>query len=324
MATLAIILNWNEIDLTMRSIASLKAQKKRTCDILVVDNHSLRNPKKDLKQKYPDVYFIRNKENLGVAGGRNVGLKYAIEKKYAYILLFDNDAHAHSHMLYHLLRCMDKNEMFGIVGPKIYQDGRSNIIWRAGCTSWKLTYLHSIPAILKKICRYLKRPLPPSLDTIRGEDHIDVGQYDQEIDTQFQIGCAQLIRLETLARVGLLDNDYSPYGSEDIDFCERVLKDGWRIRYVPKAFCWHRIKSSVKNHHQRVYFNTRNLIILARKNLSPAYFWFVFMPDYLFVTLPIMMLENLLKSQISTCKAIWRALLWNINSVKERGIYFNK
>lgn len=320
MATLAIILNWNKLDLTIRCIESLRAQKKSTCDILVVDNHSARNPEKAIKKRYPGVKYIRTKINLGVAGGRNIGLAYAIKKNYSYILLFDNDAHAHNHMLYHLVNCMQKNEDCGIAGPKIYRDGEKNVVWRAGCLSWRANYLYSYYSIIKRTYNLLKIPIPLKLDVSRGDGHIDIGQFDEGRDIDFQIGCAQMLKVDLVRKIGLLDERFSPYGSEDIDYCERAKAAGWKIRYAPKAVCWHTIGTGPAANPERTFNNLKNIILLARKHLDKKSMFCLFIPDFFAIHLPLLFMDSVIKNSACTM-SIYKALRWHAEHIKTKGLF---
>jgi len=83
---ITIILNWNDLDRTLRCLNSLKALKKVTCDIIVVDNNSINDPTDKIKQLDQNIRIIKNNKNLGVAGGRNKGIQYALRYHYKYLL----------------------------------------------------------------------------------------------------------------------------------------------------------------------------------------------------------------------------------------------
>jgi GT2 family glycosyltransferase len=322
---LTIVLDYNDYEKnTEKCLQSLRTQINVMHDILIVDNHSHDDPGEKIAQKFPDIKCIRNDKNLGVAGGRNVGIRYALNHHYDYVFLFDNDALAEPDMLAHLLTATESNPGCGIFGPKIYREDAPEIIWRAGCTSWKWTYLHALHIISKRIFRWAGRPLPKILDTDRGANQVDRGQFDNEEDVDFQIGCAQLIRTEVFHDIGLLDEDFSPYGSEDIDFCARARRSGWRIRYVPQATCRHRAGGSFQDEYERTYYNARHLMLLARKNLSLAYFWLLYLPDFIFLTLPLMMAESILQKKSRRRRALVDAVLWNLYDMKKRGLFIGR
>ena len=318
---LAIILNWNELELTKRCIKSLTLHDNLKPDILVIDNNSSKNPENELQKDFKDILVFVNPENYGVAGGRNLGIKYALKKKYLYILLFDNDAIASSEMLEHLISIAKIKPNVGIFGPKILNLDKPKLIWRAGCYSWKWTYLFTSADILYRFFHVFKKAPPICLDKTNGYGQKDQKKYNVERNISFQIGCAQLIRADVFQDIGLLDDEFSPYGSEDIDFCSRATKAGWQIRYVPSAQCWHRDKSSYNDTYNRTYYNARNLLLLARKNLSPLFFLLVFLPDFVFLTIPLMFIQCMLKKDALKGKAFYKSLVWNIRDMKKRGMF---
>ena len=321
---LALILHWKDADLTFRSVASLVLQKKVPMDIMVVDNSSEKNSLLPLIQSFPDVRFAHNGKNIGVASGRNMGIHFAIEHGYKYILLLDNDAFATPDMLLNLLNAAERNPNVGVFGPKILKDDDSKTIWKAGCRSWKWAYLHSGYALLLTILKLFGKNPPGILNAFPGQDQSDFGQHDTERDIVFQIGCAQFIRTEVFKQIGLLDEEFSPYGGEDIDFCERTKKAGWRILYVPKARCFHRIMGSYRDDYLRTFYNTRNSLLLARKHLPALYFWLLFFPDYLFLTFPLMVLKLRITRLDKSLKAFLDAIKWNIDDIRYRGLFITK
>ena len=317
---LVVVLNWNELDYTRRCIKSLFAQHGASFDVLVVDNGSEEDPTVALRNEFPGISVLRNSKNLGVAGGRNIGIRYALQYGYEYVLLIDHDAYADSKMLSNLIDAANRNPDTAILGPKIYLDNSDRIIWRAGCTSWKWTYLHAGNEIIQRICRSAGKFSPPLFDTTRGAGQKDIGQFDFEQEMSFLIGCTQLIRTEAFRQIGLLDEEFFPYGSEDIDFCARIKRAGWKIRYIPKAQCWHQVHSSSNDVYSRTFYNTKNILLLARKNLTSGYFWLLFFPDFVFLSIPLIMLENLIAKRPQKQKALFDAIVWNIYDIRRRGI----
>jgi N-acetylglucosaminyl-diphospho-decaprenol L-rhamnosyltransferase len=54
----------------------------------------------------------------------------------------------------------------------------------------------------------------------------------------YVIGACQIIRREAYAAVGGLDEQFF-YGPEDVDYCVRMWRAGWRVMYVPDAVVLH-------------------------------------------------------------------------------------
>jgi rhamnosyltransferase len=84
--TLVLIVTYNPDE---RFIKSLTIIKKVFQNILVVDNNS----GNDVANLIDDskIHLIKNVENLGIARALNVGAKFALNKKYSWLLMLDQD-----------------------------------------------------------------------------------------------------------------------------------------------------------------------------------------------------------------------------------------
>ena len=315
---LVVVLNWNDLPNTIKCIDSIYSQEGAKFDVLLVDNNSTQFVAEDLLERFPSLNIIKLNQNRGVAGGRNVGLALAIDENYEYVMFFDNDAVAHKNMLAELIKVIREGRGIGIVGPKIYRNDALEVIWRAGCSSWRKMYLFSFFSIIKRIYHLAGRPLPLQFDFSRGDGYKDIGQYEKIMKIDFQIGCAQMLRTEAVRQVGLLDERFTPYGSEDIDYCARTQKAGWQIVYVPMAKCWHAVNSKPNRNPERIFHNLKNLIILARKHLDSKISTLFFLFDFILIHYPLVFLDNLVadrKAAYSTLKV----LRWHFMDIKKNG-----
>ena len=105
--------------------------------------------------------------------------------------------------------------------PKILYESRRDTIWSAGAR---------------------RRLVPPGV-VFTGLNHLDGPEYARERDIPYAPSCALLIPRRVLERVGLFDSGYFFY-YDDWDYCERVRRDGWTIRYVPSAIVYHKVSLS--------------------------------------------------------------------------------
>jgi GT2 family glycosyltransferase len=88
-----VILNWNGkkyIEKCLDSVSELRIMNYEL-RIIVVDNASSDGSGDLIEQKYKDIKVLKNKENLGYAGGNNVGLKYAVKNGADYLLVLNPD-----------------------------------------------------------------------------------------------------------------------------------------------------------------------------------------------------------------------------------------
>lgn len=240
-----IIPNWNGKDSLGDCIESLSMQANSP-EIVVVENGSTDGSLEFLQTSYPKITILPQAKNLGFAGGVNVGLQYAIEKKYAYAALFNNDAVANKDWLKYLVKELDENTDVGIATCKLLRNDKKHIDSTGDLyTSWGL-------------------PFP------RGRDELDNGQYDKRALVFGASGGASLYRVSMLKRVSLFDEDFFAY-YEDIDISFRAQLAGWKVAYQPKAIAYHQVgATSGKIKGFAAYQSLKNLPWVYWKNVPIA------------------------------------------------------
>lgn len=199
--------------------------------------------------------FLKNKENLGFAGGNNVGIRYALKNGADYILILNNDTLVDKNLLIELLRVADSSDKIGIVVPKVYfakgyefhknrykEEDRGRVIWHAGgIMDWKNVIGHH-----------------------KGVDEVDKGQYEKMEETDYATGCCMLVKREVFGKIGLFDTKYFLY-YEDNDLSQKAKKAGYKIVYAPKAVLWHKNAGSAGGSGSNLqdYYITRNRLIFG-------------------------------------------------------------
>src|SRR5690606_10813637 len=86
-----ILLNWNGFDYTKACIESLRQITYPHWQVILVDNGSTDGSLEKLEALFPEAVFLASSENIGFTGGNNLGISYALEQGYPYILLLNND-----------------------------------------------------------------------------------------------------------------------------------------------------------------------------------------------------------------------------------------
>jgi GT2 family glycosyltransferase len=257
-----IVLNWKQPQLTVDTVESLLKinHKKFNFKIIVIDNGSTDDSVEMFRKKYQKNELIKildTQKNLGYVGGNNFGIKYALKHNYDYVLLLNNDVIVDNDFLTNLLKPALKNNSFGILGPKIYfapghefhkdrysKDEVGNVIWAVGGQmDWNNILGSNI-----------------------GVDEVDHGQFEKmTTDLDFISGCCMLVRKEVFEKIGLLDQDYFMY-LEDVDFCQRAKKAGYKLTYIPSSKIWHiNAGSSKSGGDLHDYFITRNRLIFSQR-----------------------------------------------------------
>jgi GT2 family glycosyltransferase len=214
-----VVLNWNGVDDTLECLESLSRLDYPAYEMMVVDNGSTDGSVPAIRERFPAVTIVENGENMGYAGGNNVGLRHAMAQEADYALLLNNDTVVDPAFLRILVDAAEAEPSAGITGPTVYYHAQPDVIWSAG----------------------------GGIDWQRGDTRMvglnerDEGQFGTEPrPVDFVAGCAMLVRRAVLEQAGLLDERFFVY-YEESEWCVRAARAGFRIVYVPAAHIWHKI-----------------------------------------------------------------------------------
>ena len=183
------------------------------------------------------VICIQNGKNLGFAAGNNPGIRRA---KGRYILLLNSDTEVDADTFAKMLSYMDKNENVGASTCKVMlPTGDIDPSCHRGFpTPWA-----SITYLLK-----LEKLFPTSV--LFGQYHQGYKGLTTIHEVDCIVGAFFMVRANVIKKVGLLDEDYFMYG-EDIDWCYRIKKAGWKIMFSPQTSILHRKKQSGRSNSSK-------------------------------------------------------------------------
>lgn len=242
-----VVLNWRGLDDTRACCESLAKISYPDARIFVVDNASGDGSAEALQSEFPQFIHVSNAKNLGFSGGNNAAMNRVLAENHKYVLLLNNDTIAAPDFLEAMVNAAETDPQIGMVGAKIYYFDSPDVLWYAGGT--------------------VDFEKPEPFGHV-GENDRDRGQYDEPGETGWVTGCCLLARGEALKQVGLLDEAFGYY-CEDVDWCLRANKAGWKIWYEPRAKVWHKIgRSTGRGSLPIQYYNCRNILLIARKNLA--------------------------------------------------------
>lgn len=213
-----LILNWNSFDYTDKCLETLSTCDQSLFDAIVIDNNSSDGSADRLEKKYPSIICLRNPVNGGFTGGNNVGISYALEKDYEFIMLLNNDTEVEPNFLEPLIERMDSDNNISSIQPKIYYNHDRNLIWNAG----------------GKLDRLFSKPI-----TI-GENKLDDPSYSEPKNVDWITACCIMTRTELVRKVGPQNESFF-YGSyDDVDWSLRLSQKGkYRLFYEPKSIIYH-------------------------------------------------------------------------------------
>lgn len=247
-----IISNWNGVHDTVECLESLRKIDYPNYVITVVDNGSKCDEAKALIERFGNyIYVIENDKNYGYAAGANIGIKYALSNDHPdYCMVLNNDTKVDRLFLSELVKAAENDKFIGVVGPKVYHYDEPNLIQTIG---GKL-----------------------NINTGTLNEHmaeVDRGQHDETKEVDWHGPCL-VVKSEVIKKIGLYDDDYFVFW-EDVDFCFRVRKAGYRIIYVPSSRIWHKGGRST-GRLNGLYYPIRNRFLFMRKHATKLqYFSFL-------------------------------------------------
>lgn len=281
-----ITVNYNQAQVTCELIASLSKVTYPHIEIIVVDNASHERPT-IIREKHNHVQLIESKENLGFAGGNNLGLQFATGE---YILFINNDVEVVPNFLEPLIDQLQSDSSIGAVSPKIKYFHTNNTIQYAGS--------HAV------------NPL-----TLRnghvGCGQKDEGQFDRKQITSYAHGACMMVPSSIFNTIGKMDEQFFLYYEEQ-DWCERINRAGMKIYYVPESVVLHKESISTgKNSVLKTYYLTRNRILFARKNFKGSTFLLA-MLYLIFISVPKNTFTYI--TDYKRLTAYYNALFWNLKN----------
>ena len=235
-----ITINYNGLKDTCELIDSIPFNND--LEVIVVDNASKKDEASVISEKYPQVKVIRSSQNLGFAGGNNLGIKAAQGK---YLFFINNDTIFKEFNVQALIDRLESSPKIAVVCPKIRFSWGNHPIQFTGYT-------------------------PLSKITVRNqaigfgeEDH---GQYDTAHPTPYAHGAAMLIKHEALEKVGLMPECYFLY-YEELDWSIMFARAGFEIWYDPVCTVYHKESQATgQNSPLRTYYIVRNRLLLVKRN----------------------------------------------------------
>lgn len=248
-----IIVSHNSGDVLPRCLESLeKVRHELDFEVIVVDNGSSDGSVERLETDHPGFRFVRARENLGFAGGCNLGLAQAAARHY---LLLNPDTEVLPGALPKLVWALDEHPPWGIVGARMV-DGEGKPYAAARrfprpfdvfCECTRLAYWFPRSRLFAGYF-YGDRELT-------GLDEVDQVE-----------GSALMIRGSVREQIGDLDPQFFLFW-EEVDWCRRVKAAGFEIHIVQSAEIKHYRATTMSRHYLRSReHNARSALKYFRKH----------------------------------------------------------
>ena len=233
-------------------------------EIFVVDNASQDGSVAMIVERFPDIHLIASDVNLGFGKANNRAMH---ECKGRYLLILNPDTIIQEDTLRTMIDFMDTHPDAGMAGCKVLNaDGTFQLSCRRG-----------FPTPWASFCKaFGLSSIFPQVKTFAGYNltYLDENK-SYEIDAL--AGSFMMVRREVLQQTGGFDEDYFMYG-EDLDWCYRTKKIGWKIWYTPATQIIHYKGESAKRSNMnevRIFYEAMRIFV--RKNFTAPYIFISFL-----------------------------------------------
>ena len=281
-----IILNFNGKEFVENCLKTVLDTDYPDFEVITVDNASTDGSIELIEKSFGTdsrVKIVRNKENLGASGGKNVGIKVAKGK---YIALLDNDTKVDPSWLKELVKVMEADPKVGSAQSKLLQMDDPKYFDSAGdfMDYYGFTFC-------------------------RGMGGEDKGQYDRVEEIFSARSAAMIIRRDVSKEVGMFDPKFF-FGLVDVDLGWRVRLAGYEVVFVPKSIVYHKCTRTARISYTLMYYNLKNCFAMLTKNYS-------FKNLVKYGSARILMeigvaVRSLCLHKNGRAIAVFRAILWNL------------
>jgi len=221
-----IIINYNAGSVLQQTVRPLLSSVA-IGEVFVLDNGSMDHSMDAIEQladSQSRLHCIKNGENIGFAKACNIAISLTGESDY--LLFLNPDCIINNNALEMMMACMKSFPRAGITGPLLLNmDGSEQAGGRRAVpTPWR-SFVRAFG-----LSRLSKRYPRLFSDFLLHKQPIPAGPVEMEAIS----GSCMLVRRRALSEVGLLDEGYFLH-CEDLDWCMRFRKRGWKIMFVPGA-----------------------------------------------------------------------------------------
>ena len=254
-----IIINYNHNKETLNCIESILNSTYNNIILYVIDNGS---EIKDYNLLCSSIYdrriiLIRQNTNVGYAKGVNIGFKESSKNNPDYYLIMNNDTIIDKNAINELVLAAKKHNNCAIVTGKVFNMEEPDTLQYIG----------------QKCKNKNKLQYPPYIKNTKEKD---IGQFDFEIELGMADDIFWIIPNKIYKNVGNYSPDFFLYGEQN-DYALRVIKQGYKLIFTPKAKIWHHhhlTTGSCEEGLKKIKFwNSYAELLLAYKHLSS--FWFI-------------------------------------------------
>lgn len=271
---------WEDTQECLKSASRLNYPKGNT-QIIVVDNNSQDQTPEKIRKLFPNVKVITQKKNLGYAKAVNIAVA---KSKSKYILFSNNDIILDKNYLENMVNLAESDSKIGVVGSMVYLKKPKGKIGFNGL----------------KINPYF------------GYHQFDLSNLDKVREIDLPPAGGFFVRRSLIDEIGSLDEGFFLY-FEDVDFCLRAKRSGYKVMFDPKAIAYHgHAKTTLRqSFHKIVYQGYKSKWRCIFKNAS-----LLQIISSIIIQFTVLLLIENIKSNPKTYRDLFAAFLRNVINIK--------
>ena len=246
-----IVVAWNVRRLLNDCLKSVFDETKGIrYEVIYVDNASEDGSVEMVRKEFPEVGIIENEKNEGFIKANNQAIEISRGR---YVLLLNSDTVILDNAIAKTVEFADLHPDAAATGCKVLNTDGS---LQRDCFMY--------PSLLNMFLSafYLSQIFPKS--RFFGRERMTWWDYEDVRQVQTISGCYSMVRMEAIKQVGVMDEAYFFYG-DDIDWCYRFIKGGWKIMYTPGATIIHHGHQNTKHQPQKFKLQLFGSILIFMK-----------------------------------------------------------
>lgn len=224
-------------------------------EIIIIDDGSTDTTKKDIKNKFPKIKYIRFKENKGFIKAINYGVR---KSKYKIVISLNNDVEVDYNFINPLIKHFEDKDVFAVSSKILLPDEEMANEAVTSVFFYRGEFLLRWPGLRKK------------------------NKFNNSCEILYGCGAATAYHKKKFLELKGFDNLFYPYYAEDLDISYRAWQRGWKVIYEPESIVYHKRSSTIKKGIKRKIIEKRNLFLFTWKNvrninlLISHFFWCIF------------------------------------------------
>jgi GT2 family glycosyltransferase len=194
----------NRLELTKKFIENFSQNSYTNYKIVIVDDGSTDGTEIELKKEFPNIIILKGNGELWWSGSTNLGVKYAIDNDFDFVLTINNDSTSDKNLLKNLIKA-EESHKDSIIGAKV-MIGSTNKIWATGVR----VSFYTVPFLHLVNCNF---------------DSSDINISENLLETMALAGNGVLVPISVFKRIGLYDSNWCPQYHGDTEFTYRARKN---------------------------------------------------------------------------------------------------